>query len=78
MKIDFAKLLTDYNQSHPLDKLSKVKLAREMVAAGIMLSEISALNMMRYNSAGKAKSIDFLMLEFLCTKFNVKPNEIIQ
>jgi DNA-binding Xre family transcriptional regulator len=78
MKISFDKLLSDYNQAHPLDKLSKVKLAREMVDAGIMLSEISALNMIRYNSKGQAKSIDFLMLEFLCTKFNVKPNEIIQ
>jgi hypothetical protein len=84
MKIDFNKLLAEHNQksgeatgpSTPSTPLTKSQLARDMVQAGVIKSERGALNLIHYHINGKAKSADFLMLEFLKEKFN-QPIEAI-
>jgi len=78
MRIDFDKIVNSWNERNPENTLNKAKLAREMVSEGLFRTEIAALNMMRYNNNGKAKSIDLLMLTFLCEKFHIEPNDILQ
>jgi len=78
MMIDFKQLIEDYNKGRrKIDLLSQAKLAREMVAAGVIGTEKSACNLIQYQQNGKARSIDFAMLNFLCRKFDKKPNDII-
>jgi len=85
MKINFNKLINDYNTEKgatrglsPLsDCLTKADLAREMVQADIHTSLRSALNMIHYHQRGIAKSADFLMLDFLMKKFNKTVSEIL-
>ena len=78
MRIDFKELIAEWNETHPLDKTNQSKLAREMVANGILKTEHSAQNMIQWHSSGKAKSVDFEMLIFLCSKFQKEINEIIK
>jgi len=78
MQIDFRNLIEEWNQKNPMDKTNQSKLAREMVANGILKTEHSAKNMIQYHQNGKAKSVDFEMLIFLCNKFKKEVNEIIK
>ena len=78
MQIDFRKLIENWNKTNPMDKTNQSKLAREMVAKGILKTEHSAKNMLQYHSSGKAKSVDFEMLIFLCDKFKKEVNEIVK
>lgn len=85
MKIDFNKLIHEYNTekgkipgiSPRSECLTKSDLAREMVEAGIHISFKSALNMINYHQKGTAKSADFLMLRFLMDKFNKTIDKIL-
>ena len=77
MKVNIRKLLLEYNDANPSDKLTQRKLALEMVAAGKYKNEASARNMLQYHSRGDAKSVDYEMLEFLKKKFNKSTNEIL-
>ena len=77
MQINFRKLIEDWNAKNPMDKTNQSKLAREMVANGILKTEHSAINMLQYHQNGKAKSVDFEMLTFLCRKFKKEINEIL-
>lgn len=89
MKIDFKKLIEDYNKSisewnnkaryydRKIDLLTQSKLAREMVAAGIFISERCAINLMQLHQKDKAKGITFDILNFLCCKFKKRPGDII-
>ena len=78
MQIDFRQLITDWNADHPMDKTNQSKLARDLVANGILKTEHSAINMLQYHQNGKAKSVDFEMLIFLCGKFKKEINEILK
>ena len=78
MQIDFKKLIADWNKSNPMDKTNQSKLAREMVANGVLKTEHSAKNMQQWHQNGKAKSVDFEMLIFLCKKFKKEINEIVK
>ena len=77
MKINIRKLILEWNDTHPDDKLTQRKLAKEMVEDGRYKNELSARNMLQYHSRGDAKSADFLMLEFLKRKFGKSTNEIL-
>ena len=74
MTIDFTKLIKDSDEP----KLTKAKLAREMHEQGVYKSVKAAVNAIQYHTSGKAKSIDYLMLAFLCDRFNKESNQIIQ
>ena len=78
MQIDIRNLIKEWNRTHPLNKLNQTKLAKEMVFSGIFKTEHSAINMIQYNQNGKAKSIDYELLMFLCQKFNKEINEVIK
>lgn len=69
MKIDFKKLVTEWNGQNPLRKISQRSIAREMVNAGIFKTTGSAIAMMQYHSSGRAKSVDYEMLMFLERRF---------
>ncbi len=77
MKIDFKKIITDWNKDHPEDRLSQTTLAREMVMNGIFKNEHSAINMMQYHSSGKALSIDYEMLTFLQERLQLTSADIL-
>jgi hypothetical protein len=77
MKIDIKNLIAVHNKKNPLDKITQMSLGREMVSAGVFKSDRSARNMIQYNQSGKAKSIDYELLVFLCGRFKKKPNDII-
>jgi len=78
MRINFEKLIQDYNAKNPKANLNKSKLAREFVKAELFTSEVSALNMMRINDAGKAKTFTKSLIIFLCDRFDKKGSEIIE
>jgi hypothetical protein len=73
MKIDFKKLIEESGE-----KLTQVRLAREMFSKGIFNSERSAINMIQYHQTGKAKSCDYALLKYLVERFNRKGSEILQ
>ena len=77
MQIDFKKLIEEWNVLNPLNKTNQAKLAREMVSCDIFKTEHSAINMLQYHQNGKAKSVDFEMLIFLCGKFKKEINEML-
>lgn len=76
MKIPISELLKEYNEGRT-PKLTKIGLAQKMVKAGVYTSDVSALNMMRYNEAGKAQSLDNELLNFICDFFDKTYSEII-
>lgn len=78
MKIDFRKLIKQWNTEFPLRRISQRSIAREMVEAGVLKSELSAAAMMQYHSSGKAKSVDYEMLLFLEKRFNKTFNELVE
>jgi hypothetical protein len=73
MKIDFQKIIT--NSGKPL---TKAQLARELVAQGIFKNQVSAYNMIQFHETGKAKSIDYELLQYLMDRFNLTASQIIQ
>jgi FMN-dependent NADH-azoreductase len=77
MKIDFKALIQEWNEKHPDDKLTRAKLAREMVAKDYFRSEMSALNMMYYHEQGCGKSVDDLLFRFISEKFGKTYEEIV-
>lgn len=77
MRIDFKALIQEWNEKHPGDKLTRAKLAREMVTRGDFTSEVSALNMMRYHEQGRGKSVDDLLFRFISEKFGKTYEEIV-
>lgn len=78
MKINFRTLIADWNAQHPEAKISQRSLAREMVKAGKFKNLESAINMIAYNSNGKAQSADYELLVFLSGKFNLTFDELIE
>ena len=58
MRIDFEKLIKDSGE-----KLTKYKLAGEMADAGLFKNRKSAYDMILYNNAGKAKSLDIELIK---------------
>ena len=74
MKIDIDKLIFERRG----EKMTKRSLAKEMVAEGLFKNELSAANMLQYHRRGDAKGCDYLLLEFLCRRFDKKIEEIIQ
>ena len=78
MKIDFKNLVIGWNSEHPNSRITQRSLAREMVAAGVLGTIESAVNMMQYHSGGKAKSVDYEMLLFLERRFNKTFDQIVQ
>ena len=72
MKINFQKIITNSGQP-----LTKAQLAREMVAKGIFKNQVSAYNMIQFHERGEAKSIDYELLEFLKTRFNLTETQIL-
>ena len=85
MKIQFDKLILEYNTKHGYKKsrspeakwMTKSSLAREMVKLGKFSSFQSCLNLMHYHQHGKAKSVDFELIEYLSKKFGKDYNELI-
>ena len=49
-----------------------------MTLKGLFTSEISALNWMRYAKAGLTKSVDYVMIDFLESRFDKKTDEVIE
>jgi hypothetical protein len=78
MRIDFKLLIQEWNENHPDDKLTRAKLAREMVAKDHFRSEMSALNMMYYHEQGCGKSVDDLLFCFISKKFSKTYEEIVK
>jgi len=74
MKINIRKLILEWNDTHPDDKLTQRKLAREMVEDGRYKSELSARQMLQYYSRNE---VNIPMLEFLKKKFGKSTNEIL-
>ena len=73
MKIDFEKLIKDSGEI-----LTKYKLAGEMADAGLFKNRKSAYDMILYNNAGKAKSLDIELIKYLMVRFNKEAKDIIQ
>ena len=73
MRIDFEKLIKDSGE-----KLTKYKLAGEMADAGLFKNRKSAYDMILYNNAGKAKSLDIELIKYLMVRFNKEAKDIIQ
>ena len=73
MRIDFEKLIKDSGE-----KLTKYKLAGEMADAGLFKNRKSAYDMILYNNAGKAKSLDIELIKYLIVRFNKEAKDIIQ
>lgn len=78
MKIDIDKLIASHNESHPGDKLSRVKIARGLVKAGLYGSEIAVLNMIRFNIKGRAKSLDLKIIGFVMDRLNLNTVEVFE
>jgi len=78
MRINFEKLIQEWNEKHPKANLNKSKLARELVKEDLFTSEVSALNMMRINDAGKSKTFTKSLIVFLCDRFEKKGSELIE
>jgi len=78
MKIPFEKLITDYNRKHPNAKLNKRKLAIAMYDAGLYDTIQVGQNTIQRQENGQAKSISFVMLQWLALYFNVNGTELIE
>jgi hypothetical protein len=72
MKLQLEKLIKESGEN-----LTVSKLANEMAKAGLFKNRKSAYDMLRYHLAGKSKSVDWALLEYLCKRFNKKGAEII-
>lgn len=72
MHIDFIKLLSESD-----DHLTVPQLAKDMAKEGLFKNQKSAYDMIRYHMEGKAKGCDFLLVEYLCKRFNKKLNDIL-
>jgi hypothetical protein len=72
-RMDIAKVLEESGEN-----INFPKLAKEMSDAGLFKNPKSAYDMIRFNNSGKAKSLDFALLEYLCKRFNRKVENIIQ
>ena len=72
MRVNFKSLIEQSGE-----KLSQSQLAREMTEAGLFKNLQSAYSMMMYHQSGKAKSVDFLMLEYLKERFGKTETEIL-
>lgn len=72
MRIDFNKIIKESGKD-----LTKAKLARDMVNAGIFKNQVSAYNMIQYHERGEAKSIDYQLLQYLMDYFDLTANQII-
>lgn len=77
MKIDFKKLIAEYNATNNT-RLTQSAIAREMVTAGVLRTFRSAVTMMQYHSSGKAKSVDYEMLLFLEQRFGKTFDQIVE
>jgi hypothetical protein len=77
MRIPFKELIREFNIEHPKAKLTKVKLAKELVDAGIYDSLNSAKAMLFHNESGKAKGIPYKLYWYCLLKFNKKGTDII-
>jgi len=78
MKINFTRLIQEFNKKHPKKKLTNSKFARVLVKEEHFTSEVSALNMMRISNAGQAKTINKSLIIFLCEFFGKKGSELIE
>ena len=78
MKIPFEKLITDYNRKNPNAKLNKRKLAIAMHDAGLYDTVQVGQNAIQRQENGQAKSISFIMLQWLALYFNVNGTELIE
>lgn len=72
MRVNFKSLIEQSGE-----KLSQRQLAREMTEKGLFKNLRSAYSMMMYHQSGKAKSVDFLMLEYLKWRFKKTETEIL-
>ena len=72
MQINFKKIIEQSGE-----KISQRQLAREMTEKGLFKNLQSAYSMMMYHQSGKAKSVDFLMLEYLKDRFGKTQTEIL-
>lgn len=77
MKIDIKTILYTHYKSTG-EYITQKGLAEEMAEAGIFKNLHSAQCMIQYNIHGRAKSLDIDMLKFLCKRFELTLNEIIQ
>lgn len=72
MQINFRKIIEQSGE-----KLSLRQLAKEMTDKGLFKNLNSAYSMLMYHQSGKAKSVDFLMLEYLKERFNLTETQIL-
>ena len=77
MKIAIRELLKDHFDTTG-EYVTQTMLAREMTEAKIYGSIHSAQNMIQYNMAGKSKSLDKALIDFLCKRFNKTLIDIIR
>ena len=76
MKLAIKELLKKH-EAKTGEKITQAMIAREMVKKGYANSFYSARNMLQYNIKGTAQSIDKLLLQYLCERFDCQPNDII-
>lgn len=76
MKIAIKELLKQHFDETG-EYITQRMIAEEMTKEGIFKSVHSAQNMIQYNGAGKSKSLDVAMLEYLCKRFNKTLIDII-
>lgn len=72
MKLELEKLIKESGED-----LTIAKLAKEMARKGLFKNPKSAYDMLRYHIAGKSKSVDWVLLVYLCERFNRTVSEII-
>ena len=76
MKINIRQIIKDHNKKTG-ERVTQTSLAQEMFEAGIFKSRGSAMNMIQYNSNGKAQCLYVQLIEFLKYRFGLTLNEII-
>jgi len=77
MRIPFKELIKEFNTEHPGAKLNKLKLAKEMLEAGLFKSLASAKAMIWHLESGKAKCITYKVYWYCLLKFNKPGTDII-
>ena len=77
MKIAVKTILFNHYRATG-EYITQKGLAQEMANAGIFKNLLSAQSMIQYNIHGKAKSLDIDMIKFLCDRFKITINEVIE
>lgn len=78
MRINYTRLITEFNAKNPGKRMTKTKLAQELVANDFYNSEGAAINMMRNSEKHISKGVSWDMLKFLTDIFKVQASELIE